>query len=177
MRFVAACLLMCFAPGVRLAAQPRPVVEVQTFLAANAAHPDSEVRAAVVARIAFGYHINSHHPSLDYLIPTKVAFKNTAALKVDRVAYPQGKPKKFDFLDSPISVYEGEARVGAILRVSRLLQPGTYKLHGNFAYQACNDHACLAPAEVPFEITVRVAPAGVPVKPANAEVFRKINFP
>jgi hypothetical protein len=176
MCFVAACLLLFFAPGGSAAAASRPVVEVQTFLATNAVHPGAEVKVAVVARIASGYHINDHKPSLDYLIPTKVVFENTASLKVEKEIYPRGKLVKFAFLDSPISVYEGETRFGGFLMVSGSLRPGTYKLRGRFAYQACNGLACLPPTKVPFEITIRVVPSSVPVKSSNTDLFEKIDF-
>jgi Thiol:disulfide interchange protein DsbD, N-terminal len=173
MRFVAICLWLFGVPG---GSSNRPVVQVQTFLATTAAHPGSTVKVAVVARIASGYHINDHKPSLDYLIPTQIIFAEAASLKVEKVIYPRGQLTKFAFLDSPIPVYEGETRFGGILRVSRSLRPGTYKLPAEFAYQACNDHACLPPAKVPFEITVRVVPPGVQVKLSNPEAFEKINF-
>lgn len=177
MRIIAACLLLSFVPGGSAAAASQRVVQVQTFLATDAVHPGSAVKVALVARIASGYHINAHKPSLGYLIPTRIIFANTASVKVKKVVYPRGKLTKFAFLDSPISVYEGETWFGGILRVSPSLRPGGYKLRGDFTYQACNDHACLAPTKVPFEITVRVAPPGIPVRPINSSVFEKINFP
>lgn len=158
----AICLLLVVAASGSSAAQSRPVVQVQTFLAARATRPGSAVKVAVVARIAPGYHINDHQPSLGYLIPTQIIFQETASVKVEKVTYPRGKLTKFAFLDSPISVYEGETRFGAILRVRRALRAGNYKLRGDVAYQACNASACLPPAKAPFEITVRVAPPGVP---------------
>lgn len=177
MRFVAACLLMCFVSGGRLAAQTRPVVQVQAFLASNAAHHGSTVKLAVIARITPGYHINSHRPSLDYLIPTRVNFENTADLKATNVVYPAGEQKKFAFLDSPISVYEGETRIDGDLRVRRLLAPGSYALKADFAYQACTRHACLPPAKVPFEIAVRVVADGVRVKASHPELFQHAKSP
>jgi Thiol:disulfide interchange protein DsbD, N-terminal len=177
MRFVAGCLCLSLLPGVSPAEGARAaVVKVQAFLATNAAHPNSDVKVAVVAQIVPGYHINDHKPSLDYLIPTQLNFEKLSSFKVVKAVYPRGTPRKFAFLDSPISVYEGETRFGAILRVGRSLRLGTYKLRGTFAYQACTDRACLPPQKVPFEITVRVVPSSVPVKSANAELFDKIRF-
>ena len=176
MRVVALCLFLFLAPCGSFAGGNGPVVEVRTFLASSAVHPGSEAKVAVVATVASGFHINDHQPSLDYLIPTEVVFEKTDSLRAEKVVYPGGKPRKFAFLDSPISVYEGETCFGAILRASPSLRPGTYKLRGNFDYQACNDHACLPPAKVPFEIAVRVVPSSVPLKPANSELFEKISF-
>jgi len=174
-RPLAASLLFLLAVGTLCAAELPSVVSVRTVLATNAVHPGTTAKVAVVAHVEPGYHINAHKPSLDYLIPTKVAFADMS-FKVEKVAYPRGKMKRFVFLDSPISVYEGEIRLGAILKVGDSLKPGTYPLRGKFSYQACNDHACLPPTSVSFETQVRVVPFSVPLKPANAEIFKGIGF-
>ncbi|MEJ2008942.1 MAG: protein-disulfide reductase DsbD family protein [Acidobacteriota bacterium] len=98
---------------------------------------------------------------------------DSPSFKGEKVVYPRGKMKKFVFLDSPISVYEGDIRLEAILLVGHSLKPGTYPLQGEFAYQACNDHACLPPTSVSFATQVRVVPSSVPLKPANSEIFKK----
>jgi thioredoxin:protein disulfide reductase len=176
MRLFAASLLVLLTAGAACAGGPPEVVSTTALLATDAVHAGQAAKLAVLARIEPGYHINAHKPSLDYLIPTRVAFDSTPVLKVERVVYPRGKSVKFDFLDSPISVYEGEIRVGSMLEVSASARPGAYTLRGKFMYQACNDHACLPPANVPFETSVRVAPSSVPLKPANSEIFRTIHF-
>ncbi len=176
MRLVAASLWVVLAAGAACAVGPPAVVSARAVLATDAVHPGQAAKLAVLARIEPGYHINAHKPSLDYLIPTRVAFDSASILKVEKVVYPRGKSIKFDFLDSPISVYEGEIRVGSVLKAGASTSPGAYTLRGKFMYQACNDHACLPPTSVPFEVSVRVAPSSVPLKPANSEIFKTINF-
>jgi DsbC/DsbD-like thiol-disulfide interchange protein len=176
MRLLAASLLVLLAAGAVCAGGPPAVVSARTVLATNAAHAGRTEKLAVVAHIEPGYHINDHKPSLDYLIPTKVKFDDSPAIKVEKVVYPRGAPKKFAFLDSPISVYEGEIRLGAILLVNHSAKPGTYALQGKLTYQACNDHACLPPSSVPLEASVRVVSSSVPLKPANSEIFKTISF-
>ncbi len=175
-RSLAASLLLFLAAGTVWAAGPPSVVSARAVLATDAVHPGTAVKVAVVADVESGYHINDHKPSLDYLIPTKVIFDDSPSFKVEEVLYPRGKLRKFVFLDSPISVYEGEIRLGAILQVAQSLKPGTYALRGKFTYQACNDHACLPPTSVPLEAQVRVVPSSVPLKPANSEIFKKLHF-
>ena len=176
MRLFVASLLVFLTAGLACGDGPTTVVSVRTALATDAVHPGHPARLAVLARIEPGYHINDHKPSLDYLIPTRLAFDSNPVLKVEKVVYPRGKSLKFDFLDSPISVYEGEIRVGSMLKVSPSARPGAYTLRGKFMYQACNDHSCLPPVSVPFETSIRVAPSSVPLKPANTEIFRTIHF-
>ena len=146
------------------------------MLATDAAHPGSTVEAAVEAQIASGYHINDHHPSLDYLIPTELQLEPSKQVSVEKVVYPKGEPQKFAFADRPLSVYEGSLVVRARLKLATGLAPGTYTLKGKLAYQACNDHACLPPASAPLTLTLKVVDRGVPLKRVNADVFRKISF-
>ncbi|HEX5410700.1 MAG TPA: protein-disulfide reductase DsbD domain-containing protein [Terriglobia bacterium] len=176
MRWMIAPFLVLLSAGTAMAAGPPAVVSARTVLATNAVHPGQTAKLAVLARIEPGYHINDHKPSLDYLIPAKVEFDASPTLKVEKVVYPQGKMVKFDFLDSPISVYEGEIRLGSLLKLDSSVKPGSYPLRGKFTYQACNDHACLPPTSVPFETSLRVARSSVPLKPANSEIFRTIDF-
>jgi DsbC/DsbD-like thiol-disulfide interchange protein len=133
-------------------------------MASAVARPDSVVKAAVVAEVLSGYHINDHHPTLDYLIPTEVKLEPSKQVSVQDITYPKGEPKKFAFSDAPLSVYEGTVRVDVALQVDRKTLPGNYEVKGQFAYQACNDHACLPPASVPllfsFKVARHVASAG-----------------
>jgi hypothetical protein len=51
-----------------------------------------------------------------------------------------------------------------------------YTLQGKFAYQACNDHACLPPTSVPLTLAVKVVPRAVALKTLNADDFDRIKF-
>ncbi len=164
------CLL-----GVAVDAQDSPpVVEAHVVTATDAVHAGSVARVAVVAQVATGYHINDHHPSLDYLIPTELKLEPTKQLTVKDVVYPKGEMKRFAFSDSPLSVYQGNVVVGADLDVARGVPPGTVTLKGKLSYQACNDHACLPPASVPVNVNLKVVRPGVPLKHVHADVFERI---
>lgn len=175
-RILFCCIFLCLTVGKALDQNSSPIVEARTVLATDGAHPGSAVKAAVVAQIAPGYHINDHQPTLEYLIPTELRIEPTKQVGVEKVFYPKGKAKKFAFADGLLSVYEGTLLVGALLKVAQTVPPGTYTLKGKFAYQACNDHACLAPASVPVALTVKVVRRGVPLKRVNADVFNKIEL-
>ena len=92
------------------------------------------------------------------------------------MVYPKGTLKKFAFSDVPLSVYEGTVVVGALLQAGKTVPAGTYTLKAKFAYQACNDHACLAPTSVPLTVTIKVVPRNVPLKPVEPDVFQRIKF-
>ncbi len=170
------CILACLTATVGFGGGSAPVVTVRTLLATDAAHPASSVRTAVLAQVAAGFHINDHKPTLDYLIPTELKLEPTKELSVEKVVYPKGESRKFEFSDTALSVYEGTFVVGAVLKVAAAVRPGTYAINGRFAYQACNDHACLPPASVPLSLTVKVVSRSVSLKRANADVFGRIQF-
>jgi hypothetical protein len=163
-----AVVLVLTAAGLGRAQYDHPVLEARLVTATDATHSNSTLKVAVVAQVATGYHINDHRPSLDYLIPTELKLEPGPEITVKDVVYPKGTREKFAFSDSPLSVYEGKVVKG--------VPPGSYFVKGKFAYQACNDHACLPPTSVPLEVTVRVVPRDVPLKQMDADVFQRIQF-
>lgn len=169
-------VLACLAVGKCLAQSASPVVEVRAVLETEGAHPGSTFKAAAVAQIAPGYHINNHKPTLGYLIPTQWKLEASKQVSVEKVVYPKGELKKFAFSDMQLSVYQGRVAVGALLKVARGTRPGTYALKGQFSYQACNDHACLPPKSVPLSLTVRVVRRGTVLKRVKADVFNTVQF-
>ena len=124
-------------------------------------HPPAVVmaRAHAVATARFtisvdpGFHIQSNHPKLDYLIPTKLTIEPAAGVAVTKVAWPPASDHKFSFSPQPLAVFEGTLRVPVTLRTGAA---GTHVLHGTFQYQACNDQLCRPPVTEPFALTLRV---------------------
>lgn len=166
-------LALALAQGAG-AQRPPAVVKADLLLSADAVHSGAPAEVAVVAEVAPGYHINDHHPSLDYLIPTELSFDSSRAFSVGQISYPKGSPEKLAFSAKPLSVYAGEFVIGAALRTARGLAPGNYLLRAKLDYQACNDHACLPPVSVPLALKIRVAAPGAPLRRMNADVFRKL---
>jgi DsbC/DsbD-like thiol-disulfide interchange protein len=130
----------------------------------------------VLAQVVAGFHINDHKPSLDYLIPTELKLEPSDQFTVKTVVYPKGSPKKFAFSDVPLSVYEGKVAVGTLLQAGKAVPAGTYTLKAKFAYQACNDHACLPPTSVPLTVSIKIVPRNVTLKPVESDVFQRIKF-
>ncbi len=154
--FLFTYMFVCLAAVAASAQTPGQVVKAKVTMASQTARPNSVVRAAVVAEVLPGYHINDHHPSLDYLIPTEVKLEPSKQVAAQDITYPKGEPRKFAFSDAPLSVYEGTVRVDVALQLERKLPPGNYEVKGQLAYQACNDHACLPPASVPLSFPFKV---------------------
>jgi DsbC/DsbD-like thiol-disulfide interchange protein len=157
-------IFVCLAAAVAWAQAPEQVVKAKVTMASAVARPDSIVRAAVVVEVLPGYHINDHHPSLDYLIPTEVKLEPSKQVTVNDITYPKGELKKFAFSDAPLSVYEGAIRVDVALQLEHKTLPGNYDVKGQLRYQACNDHACLPPASVPLLFSFKVVRRGASVR-------------
>jgi hypothetical protein len=169
-------ILTLMATSLDWAQSNIPVVEAHAVMATDAVHADSLVKLALLAQVAAGYHINDHKPSLDYLIPTIFEVDSSDQFTVKNVVYPRGTLKKFPFSDVPLSVYEGKVVVGMLLQGGKTVPAGTYTLKAKFAYQACNDHACLAPTSVPVTLALKVVPHNVPLKAVENDVFQRIKF-
>ncbi len=169
-------VLMLMAANLGWAQNNYAVVEAHAVMATDAAHANSPLKIAVLAQVAPGYHINDHKPTLDYLIPTELKVDPSDQFTLKNVVYPKGKLERFAFSDVPLSVYESTVVVGALLQAGKTVPAGTYTLKAKFAYQACNDHACLPPTSVPLTVTLRVVPRNVPLKPVESDVFERIKF-
>ena len=158
-----ASLLLAPALCIGLAAQqsltPAPPAEKVTFeplntIAVNPAHP---APLRLLFRVKPGFHINSNKPLTPELIPTVVHFSLPDDLVVGRVQYPAGQLKSFPFDPTQkLSVYSGD-----IVITGRVIAPphaatGTYTVHGDFRYQACDNNACYPPKTLPIAFNVKV---------------------
>lgn len=108
-------------------------------------------------QVAQGFHINSHKPGSELLIPTVLRLSPPTNISVGMVEYPEGKELSFDFApDEKLNVYAGEFQVGAMVRPARVVTPGRYRVHGSLRYQACDNRACYPPMQVPIAFDVKV---------------------
>jgi len=161
--FIALVFSIALVDGAAWAQAPETVVKAKVAMAAGAARPDSIVKATVVAEVLPGYHINDHHPTLDYLIPTEVKLEPNPQVTKNDVTYPKGELKRFAFSETPLSVYEGTVRFDVAMQLEHKAVPGDYQVKGQLAYQACNEHTCLPPAKVPLLFSFKVARRGASV--------------
>jgi hypothetical protein len=166
-----AALAILLLPLPRIAAQvgslPLPgekEKEVQ-FVSALPTAPVSvragdSTRVQLRFRVAAGNHINSSLPKSALLIPTKLKFAPPTDIAVGKIEYPQGQELAFTFAPKEkLNVYTGEFLVSALLRPTRSAAPGTYRVHGELLYQACNDRACYPPKKLPVAFEVNVGRA------------------
>jgi thiol:disulfide interchange protein DsbD len=102
------------------------------------------------------WHINSHQPKEDYLIPTLVTATGEG-IKLLSVKYPKALDIQLQFSDKPVSVYEGDIE----FLLSFLAEPssyaGTKHIEVQLRYQACNNQTCIAPITATALLEVAVS--------------------
>lgn len=99
-------------------------------------------------RVDPGFHINSHTPKSDMLIPTKILVEDMNGAEVSDVSFPAGTPYSFAFEPkTKLDVYTGDVTLTAHVKA----RPGTYTLKGALHYQACDQAACYPPKTLSVE--------------------------
>ena len=130
---------------------------------------------AVVAEIRNGFHMNSNHPTDEFLIPTTLTIRLPQGMKQIEVVYPAGELKKFSFSDKPLSVYSGKVTLLVKMEAGTDAPLGAQTILMTLGYQACNDNACLPPVKIPVEVKLHIVSAGTHTRPANPEIFSSKN--
>jgi len=104
-----------------------------------------------------GFHINSNKPSAEELIPTQLGFSPPQDVVIAKVEYPAGELKSFPFDPTQkLSVYSGDLAIKAMIIAQDKVTPGTYTVHGEFKYQACDNNACYPPKKLPVDFNVQI---------------------
>jgi DsbC/DsbD-like thiol-disulfide interchange protein len=102
-------------------------------------------------RVEPGFHINSHTPHDELLIPTVLKLDPVSGVKVSGDAYPPGTSFRLPIGDGEtLDVYQGEFRVHVRVEAAR----GASTLTGVLHYQACDNAACFPPRNLPVKIAV-----------------------
>jgi len=141
--FVIGCSLLVGGAGARAQdapAKPKAYVlyaaEPETVAAGK--HAVVELRFHVVD----GYHINSHTPKSEWLIPTVVKLDAAEGVTAGTVEYPAGKEYSFSFdPKEKLDVYSGDFTV----KVPVVATAGEHTVAGTLHYQACDNAACYPP--------------------------------
>lgn len=111
----------------------------------------------VSVQVEAGWHINSHEPGLDFLIPTKLEFELPNGIRVLDVTYPVAVSRRLKFAgDRELKVYEGDFTIRATLAYESS-STATTGLAALLRYQACNDTICKRPSMLRVPLEIRVA--------------------
>jgi Thiol:disulfide interchange protein DsbD, N-terminal len=108
-------------------------------------------------RIGSEFHINSHQPKADYLIPTVLKLNAPEQISVADLKYPAGEEMSFAFSpNEKLSVYSGDFSINAVLKAPTSAAPGSYPVTGQLRFQACDHSACYPPRSIPVQFQVTV---------------------
>lgn len=115
----------------------------------------AEVEVKARVRLSAGYHVNSHTPSDEFLIPLRLTW-TAAPLEVRSVEFPKPHMEKYAFSEKPLSVFTGDFDITTRFHAPASAPKGQKTITGKLRYQACSQTACLPPrsVEVSFQATV-----------------------
>jgi DsbC/DsbD-like thiol-disulfide interchange protein len=102
-------------------------------------------------RVEPGFHINSHTPHDETLIPTNLRLDPVNGIRVKALSYPAGSPFHLNVgAGETLGIYQGEFRVSVALTPESQSSTLTGSLH----YQACDTASCFPPRMLPIQIAV-----------------------
>ena len=119
------------------------------------ATPGETATAFIRVRLRAGYHVNSHTPSDEYLIPLRLQWK-AEPLEVAGVCFPEPQMESYSFSDKPLSVFTGDFDITSRFRVPKDAPAGSRILTGTLHYQACTDKLCFPPKTVTVRLPVDI---------------------
>lgn len=157
-RLASLLLVLCCALSAQenIPSQSRTFV---TFVSATnpAVAPGRSTPVQFTFRVQDPYHINSSKPLAEELIPTQLHFSLPGEIAIGRMQYPAGKLMSFPFdPNTKLSVYSGDLVVRGLVVAPKTASTGTYTVHAELRYQACDNNACYPPKKLPFTFNVKV---------------------
>ena len=100
-------------------------------------------------RVEDGFHVNSHTPKSEFLIPTVLGLGASDGVKVAALDYPPGKEFSFSFDPSDkLDVYSEDF----VVKVPVVATAGQHELKGELKYQACDHAACFPPKALTVDL-------------------------
>jgi thiol:disulfide interchange protein len=100
-------------------------------------------------QVAEPYHINSHTPNSELLIPTTLTLDPASGVKAGALVYPPGHAYSFPFdLKDKVDVYSGSF----VVKLPLVAAAGEHTITGSLRYQACDNASCYPPKTVPVKI-------------------------
>ena len=152
----ALCLLVA---ATSRAAGAEVVFSAQGAWAPAPPPPGGSATVIVTVLVDQGWHVNSHTPLDEFLIPTDVRLELPPGWRAEPPVFPAHRLVSLSFSETPVAVLEGEFVVRVRVHAAAAGQPVT-ELAGVVEAQACDDRQCMAPEEVRFTVTGSVAAGG-----------------
>lgn len=118
------------------------------------------------AKIDEGWHINSHKPNDEFLIPSEVVVEGKG-IKSYSVKYPNAKNIKLAISESLVSVYEKTENFVITITTDKNLSVGKKSFVIKLNYQACNNESCLPPNTASTNLEVEITASKQPTEEKN----------
>ncbi len=150
---------------------PQNIVTISPQWSKSGIVPGDNVQLALQLHIDDAWHINSHTPLDDYLIPTSAEFRTPDAASVGRINYPEPETYKFDFSENPVSVYQGTVNIITTVSLDKAATSDSLRVAGTLHYQACNNSSCLPPTTIDFSAVLPVVQSTEMVEATNQGIF------
>ncbi len=129
--------------------------------------PGDEARLAAVIDIEEGWHIQSHEPTLEFLIPTELTVllpESWIGAKVE-VDYPPHVMWQGEFADEQLAVYDGRVQILARFTVPEGIPLEPVAIEAELLFQACDERICVAPVTSRASTAVAIAEGGEAFNP------------
>ncbi len=110
------------------------------------------VKASVVElhfHVREGFHVNSHTPKSELLIPTAITLQPATGVKASPLVYPAGTEYSFAFEPKEkLDVYTGTFTI----KIPVVAAAGEHTIDATLRYQACDSAACYPPKTLPLQV-------------------------
>ena len=136
--------------------KPNEIVEITSSSTVRETIDVYDLRLYIRFTIKHSWHINSHEPNDQFLIPTILTIDSSADYSCKDIVYPTAMRTKLQLSDSGRSLYAGEQMIIAVVTVPKYFHDKSITLKGALQYQACNDENCLFPVKKRFDVSVKI---------------------
>ena len=100
-------------------------------------------------RVVDGYHVNSHTPKSEFLIPTALKTEPLGGVMQGTPVYSAGQEFSFSFSPTEkLDVYSGEFTI----KLPVTAEAGEHTVAATLHYQACDHAACYPPKSLPLQV-------------------------
>ena len=157
---VLAALLLPFAAGAQDFFGGEPKAELEVLADRTSYAPGAPARIAARVTVENGWHVNSHTPTFEWLIPTTFELELPDGWPDPQVSYPPHTMQTFAFQEEPLAVYDGEVVILADLLIPESVAQDLVRIEGVLHYQACDDHQCLPPTQARATVDLPIGATG-----------------
>jgi len=163
-----AVAVLCSAAASR---GPVPLRSAELLAERDGVSPGETLSLVMRVTLNRDFHVNSHVPTQEYLIPTRLETDPTEGLEFGDWIYPEGETRKFPFSEEPLRVYEGTFVIRGTLKAGTGAALGARRLTVRLRYQSCTREKCLAPRVEEIPLNLRVVAAGTATRRLHSDLF------